>query len=72
MDSHLIYTVSSHKKCIANWNDWIYCGIEDDIKEDVINKSITEYFQSPTLYFVINRRESLEIRKDHLLQNIKT
>ena len=71
MESHLIYTASSHMKGMANWNEWVYCGIEDDIKEDVISGSINEYFQDSVLYFVSNRKDSGEIDKQNILERLK-
>jgi hypothetical protein len=56
---------------MASWNEWIYCGIGDDTKEDFINNMINEYFQDSVLYFVSNRKESGEINKRNILERIK-
>jgi hypothetical protein len=58
-------------KAMTNWNEWIYCGIGDDTKEDVIDNMINEYFQHSVLYFVSNRKESCEINKQNILERIK-
>jgi hypothetical protein len=71
MESHLIYIASSRMKGVAHWNEWIYCGVGDDIKEDVINKAINEYFHDSILYFVSDRKESSEMNKQNILKRIK-
>lgn len=71
MESNLIYTTSCHMRTIANWGEWIYCGIGADIKEDVITNAINEYFQDSILYFVSDRKESGEIDKQNILERIR-
>jgi hypothetical protein len=71
MESHIIYSASSHLKDMAKWSEWVYCGIGDDIKEDIINRAINDYFQDSILYFVSNRKESGEISKQNILERIK-
>ncbi|WP_462221997.1 hypothetical protein [Ferruginibacter sp.] len=70
MDAHLIYTTHAHLKTLAKWSEWIYCGVGADIKTDVINKIINEYFEDSTLYFVTDRKESGQINKEDILQRI--
>ena len=72
MDAHLIYSSSSHMKSVVTWSEWVYCGIGDDIKEDVIEKTVNEYFQGSLLYFVTNRKESEEMNKMKIFEMIKT
>ena len=71
MDSHLLYSVSSHMRGMANWNEWVYCGVGDDIKEDVIDKAIKEYFRDSTIYFVSTRKKSSEVNQKDILERIK-
>ena len=71
MDSHLIYTVSSYLKRKANWNEWIYCGVGDDIKEDIVSNAINKYFQDSILFYVSTRKESSEINKQDIVERIK-
>lgn len=71
MDSHLIYTVSSNLKGKANWNEWIYCGVGDDMKEDIVSNAINQYFQDSILFYVSTRKESREINKQDIVERIK-
>jgi hypothetical protein len=71
MESALIYSVGSHMKNIANWSAWVYCGIEDDIKEDVIENAVNEFFPDRMLYLVTNRKASGEVNKQDILERIK-
>jgi len=52
----------------ANWHEWVYCGIEDDTNEDVIDKALNEFFKDPILYFVSTRKESIQINKHEILK----
>jgi len=58
-------------KGLANWSDWVYCGVGDEIKEDVIDMAINEYFQDSMIYFVSARKESREVNKKDILELIK-
>jgi hypothetical protein len=71
MEAHLIYTTHSHLKNLVIWSEWIYCGVGTDIKEDVINKMVHEYFGDVIIYLVTNRTESGEINKPDILGKIK-
>ena len=71
MEPHIIYSASFHLKDRAKWSEWIYCGIGDDTKADIINRAINDYFQDSILYFVSNRKESGEISKQDILERIK-
>ncbi len=71
MESHLIYSVSSHLKTIADWTEWVYCGVGSDTQEDIIDKAINEYFQDSILYFVSTRKESSEVNKQEIIERIK-
>jgi len=71
MESHLIYSVSSHLKTIVDWTEWVYCGVGNDTKEDIIDKAINEYFQDSMLYFVSTRKESSEVNKQEIIERIK-
>lgn len=71
MESHLIYSASSHLKNIADWSEYIYCGVGDDTKDDIIENAVNEFFYDPLIYFVINRIESGEVYKKDVLRIIK-
>ena len=55
----------------ANWGEWLYCGVGNDTKEDIIDKAINEYFIDSMLYFVSTRKESGEVNKQDILERIK-
>ena len=56
---------------VVEWNEWFYCGVGDDTKEEVINNAINEYFPDSNLYFVTDRRESREMDKRDISERIK-
>ncbi len=72
MDSHLIYTVSTKLRESANWSEWVYCGVGDDMKEDIVSNAINEYFQDTLLFYVNTRKDSGEINKQDVVEKIKT
>ncbi len=55
----------------ANWSEWVYCGVGDDMKEDVISKAVSEYFKDSIFYFISTRKESKEVNKKNVLEKIK-
>ena len=71
MESHQLYSASSHMKNRANWCEWIYCGIGDDIKDDIIYKAVNAYFPDSKIYFVSTRKESSQVNKQNVLERIK-
>jgi hypothetical protein len=72
MESHIIYSASSHMKHKAIWSDWIYCGVGNDLKRDVIVNAINELLKDSTLYFVNTRKDSTKISKMNILERIGT
>ena len=62
MDSHLIYTVSSHLRRTVNWSEWVYCGVEDDLNEVIISDAINDCFKDP-LFYVTTRKETHKSNK---------
>ncbi len=71
MESHLIYSASSHMKSKVIWNEWIYCGIGNDIKVNTIIDLINEHFQDSVFYFVSARKQSSEMSKQDAIERIK-
>ena len=55
----------------VHWSEWIYCGVGDDTKEDVIDKMVNGYFPEPILYFVSNREESCQVNQQEIVERIK-
>ena len=66
-----MYTVNSNLKNRVNWSEWIYCGVGDDMKEDLVRNAIDQYFQDSTVFYVTTRKESLEIDKQKIVKRIK-
>lgn len=71
MHPHLIYSASSSMKNRANWSEWVYCGVGNDTKGDLIDKTINEYFHDSMLYFVSTRNGSSEVNKQDIVAKIK-
>ncbi|MFT3681034.1 MAG: hypothetical protein QM791_12220 [Ferruginibacter sp.] len=72
MEPYIIYSASSHMKDKVAWNEWVYCGIGNDLKKDTIANAINEYFEDSTLYFVNVRKNSTDIKKENVLERIET
>lgn len=58
-------------KVKATWSEWVYCGVGDDMKEDVISRPVSDYLQDPILFHILNRKESKEVGKKIALEKIK-
>jgi hypothetical protein len=75
MDSHLIYTVTKRLLYYAKWKEtadvgWIYCGLSNDLKTDLLQKSIGNHFQDKKIYFVLDRKQTCEIHTANAIATI--
>jgi hypothetical protein len=66
MDAHLIYTVANRLISHVTWQPtedigWLYCGLSDDLKTDLLDESINKHFQDQKIYLILYRKETCEI-----------
>lgn len=72
MTSRLIYEASKHSKGNVEWikhsdSEWLYCGVVEDFKGNLLSDHINNHLQDETLYVSINRNESFKIKKNETL-----
>ena len=75
MDSRLIHNISVHLTSKVEWEkavetEWIYCGAEEEVKYDLVQSQINDFFSSLKLYVAIGRRDSFETDKHSIINLI--
>lgn len=76
IESRLLYKTSKHLINKIEWiwyndTEWIYCGLANDFKEELISKHIQEHFTCSALYVVLSRTGSYKLAFDEALPKIK-
>lgn len=76
MESRIIYKKSEHliSKVEWAWNDntgWIYCGLSEDFKDDLVSEHLAEHFAGSTLYLVTTRTGSCQLSGEEAIHKIK-
>ncbi|WP_230459606.1 hypothetical protein [Leptospira santarosai] len=56
---------------VNNYNKYVYIGVEDDFKEEVIKKIVSNLFDSEFLYLSLGRENSKRILLDSVVTEIK-
>ena len=79
MESRLIFETDKTYKDKIEWikpsetseSEWIYLSFVDGLYEKVFLDLINEYLNSDILYIVISRKNSFEIKKEHIISEVK-
>jgi len=74
MDSSLIYKTGKHLASTINWEnqpEWIYCGLSGDFKTDLVMEQLQLHFQNASLYIVLDRSLSRQLRQEEAITIIK-
>ncbi|MDI3321178.1 hypothetical protein [Pinibacter soli] len=76
MDSRLIY--EANKKAIGkvDWvrqadSEWVYCGVKEDFKNELIASEFNEFFNEGSFYFSKTRKDSFECAKPDLMKHVE-
>lgn len=77
MESRLIYAVVNSLKSNITWikqsqTEWIYVGLQSELKSELINNKIKATFANQNIYLILGRSDSLEISRDNILVEILT
>lgn len=72
----MIYKISEHLFPKIEWvwynnTEWIYCGLTNDFKKDLVDEHMKEHFSGSSLYFVLTRTGSYELSFKEALPRIK-
>lgn len=74
MTSRLIYAIS--KRLPVQWirageSEWIYCGVLEDIKLDLIISHLNNHLDGSNYYLSVDRNRSTEINKESVIMHIE-
>lgn len=75
MDNHLIYTVTKRLISHVVWQEtpdvgWLYCGLSDDLKTDLLIECINTHFLDEKIYFVLDRKQTCALDKANAITTI--
>lgn len=76
MDTRLIYKTSETLKLKIYWikpaeTEWIYCGAEGEVKWDVVEKELDNFFDDGIFHIATTRTNSFDIDMDSLVSSIQ-
>lgn len=75
MESRLIYSAANARAINLEWqkegeNEWIYIGINNELKKEFLLQKIKETFDDKSIFIVLGRTNSKEVNSENIEQEI--